>query len=36
MEKELSMLVSWLISFFGIGVTALLGVNLWVALSMEN
>ena len=26
MENELSILISWLISFIGIGVTALLGI----------
>ena len=35
MENELSILISWLISFIGIGVTALLGINIWTSLSIE-
>ena len=34
MENELSILISWLISFIGIGVTALLGINIWTSLSI--
>jgi len=36
MENELSVLVSWLISFIGIGVTALLGINIWTSLSIDK
>ena len=36
MENELSILISWLISFIGIGVTALLGINIWTSLSIDK
>lgn len=36
MEDELLTLVSWLISFIGIGVTALLGINIWTSLSIDK
>lgn len=36
MEDGLTLLVSWLISFIGIGVTALLGINIWTSLSVDK
>ncbi|WP_163173294.1 hypothetical protein [Bacteroides sp. 51] len=34
--ETLSTLISWLISFIGIGVTVLIGVNLWTSLSIDK